>query len=63
MVVVGAHRRDRAELRDRAGRDVFRLHPRPARGYAAALARDAVDWRHIDIWQGDERFSYGRSLA
>jgi 6-phosphogluconolactonase len=23
---------------------------------AAAPARDAVDWRHIDIWWGDERF-------
>jgi 6-phosphogluconolactonase len=24
---------------------------------AAAPARDAVDWRHIDIWWGDERFA------
>ena len=23
---------------------------------AAAPARDAVDWRHVDIWWGDERF-------
>ena len=23
---------------------------------AAAPARDAVDWRHLDIWWGDERF-------
>src|SRR6201992_815596 len=22
----------------------------------AAPARDAVDWRHVDIWWGDERF-------
>ena len=24
---------------------------------AAAPARDAVDWRHLDIWWGDERFA------
>jgi 6-phosphogluconolactonase len=24
---------------------------------AAAPARDAVDWRHIDVWWGDERFA------
>ena len=23
---------------------------------AAAPARDAVDWRHVDVWWGDERF-------
>jgi 6-phosphogluconolactonase len=23
---------------------------------AAAPARDAIDWRHVDIWWGDERF-------
>ena len=23
---------------------------------AAAPARDAVDWRHVDFWWGDERF-------
>jgi 6-phosphogluconolactonase/Glucosamine-6-phosphate isomerase/deaminase len=23
---------------------------------AATPARDAVDWRHLDIWWGDERF-------
>ena len=23
---------------------------------AAAPARDAVDWRHLDVWWGDERF-------
>ena len=23
---------------------------------AAAQARDAVDWRHLDVWWGDERF-------
>src|SRR5271170_1343491 len=23
---------------------------------AAAPARDAIDWRHLDIWWGDERF-------
>ena len=23
---------------------------------AAAPAREAVDWRHVDIWWGDERF-------
>src|ERR1700759_189209 len=23
---------------------------------AATPARDAVDWRHVDIWWGDERF-------
>ena len=26
---------------------------------AAAPARDAVDWRHLDIWWGDERFLPG----
>jgi 6-phosphogluconolactonase len=26
---------------------------------AAAPARDAVDWRHLDIWWGDERFVPG----
>jgi 6-phosphogluconolactonase len=26
---------------------------------AAAPARDAVDWRHVDIWWGDERFVPG----
>jgi len=26
------------------------------RELAAAPARDAVDWRHLDIWWGDERF-------
>jgi 6-phosphogluconolactonase len=24
---------------------------------AAAPARDAIDWRHLDIWWGDERFA------